>query len=91
MTRRLSVTLNDADRAKLQDRANAHRMPLAAYLRAAALNDPTDPRGTARAADAWWETLPPERRDQIHRWVTGRHAIPPQPDRQASIDDLIPE
>lgn len=32
----------------------------------------------ADAADTWWDTLPPRRRSQIHRWIVSPDQTTPQ-------------
>lgn len=39
-----------------------------------------------KGADDWWDGLPAERREQIHRWVTQRRTGDELPDEQLSLD-----
>lgn len=40
-----------------------------------------------RAADDWWDALPAERREQIHRWVTQRRTGDAElPEEQLALD-----
>lgn len=54
----------------------------------------TDP--AAQFAAAWWDSLDPARRVQIHRWIAGREAtldhppIPGQTDLLAELDRSRP-
>ena len=39
-----------------------------------------------READDWWDELPAERREQIHRWVTQRRGTEEPPEEQLLLD-----
>lgn len=72
-TSRLPVTFSPAEKATLRRRAAAHKVTMAAYVRAAALGQrPASRSGVGADADAWWDTLPPSRRAQVHGWLTAR-------------------
>jgi hypothetical protein len=65
------VTFTPAEKAKVRRRAAAHKMPMAAYVRATSLGErPQGRSGVAADADAWWDALPPSRRAQVHGWLT---------------------
>lgn len=37
-------------------------------------------------ADAWWASLPPGRREQIHRWIQPEAREEPIPEEQLLLD-----
>jgi hypothetical protein len=65
---RVGVALSRDEHAELRRRAKLHRVSMAQYVRMATLST----SNTARSADQWWDELPPDRRDQVHRWLTKR-------------------
>lgn len=67
---RLSVTLSVTEKLKLWQRARAHGMSMAAFMRAAALGDFS--RSRSRIADEWWDGLTATRRAQVYAWLHGR-------------------
>lgn len=73
------VALSPEERTELRIRAKAHRIPVAAYVRAAALGRRPDSAGVAKEADEWWDNLPPGRRAQVHGWLTARRDTGPDP------------
>lgn len=70
-TRRLSVTLAPHERTAIRDRAKAHGVSMAAFIRASALGErPTPGAASSAHIDEWWESLPATRREQVYRWLT---------------------
>lgn len=65
--RLLKVALSDEEYALVRARAAAHRRMAATWARSVLLGE----RGATKDADAWWDSLPPSRREQVHRWVSG--------------------
>lgn len=66
----LKIALSDEERAIVRARSAAHRRRPATWARAVLLGD----QGRAvKDADDWWDSLPPNRRAQVHRWVAGAH------------------
>lgn len=67
----VKVSLSSEEHAIVAARAAQHRKKVAVWARTVLLGDP----GRAAAdADSWWDTLPPTRRAQVHRWVAGAHS-----------------
>jgi hypothetical protein len=77
-SRRITLTVDDTEHREITRRARAHRVPVAAYVRAAALSRADDPRGVAVDADRWWGRLPPGRKSQIMSWLTASSGPDPQ-------------
>lgn len=69
---RVVVYFTPSEKQSLRRRAAAHRVPMAAFLRAVAFGERPQ-TGVAAAADEWWDGLPPDRRAQLHAWLTTRH------------------
>lgn len=40
----------------------------------------------AADADRWWASLPPARREQIHRWIEPEAREQPMPEHQLALD-----
>lgn len=40
------------------------------------------------AADDWWDGLPVDRKEQIHRWVTQRRQADDLPEEQLTLVDV---
>lgn len=73
---RLSVAVDESQRATLRSRARAFGVPMAEYLRASALGV----RPAQSTADAWWDGLSQSRKAQVHGWLTtGRGREPENP------------
>lgn len=50
--------------------------------------------GDARLPDAWWDSLPADRKTQIFRWIAGREGVDfdhPHIDGQTDILALLPK
>lgn len=45
----------------------------------------------AEVADAWWERLPSRRRVQVHDWIEGKPAVPPELPGQTDLLGLMKE
>lgn len=86
--RRFTFVLDPATESALRQRAAAHNVSQAAFLRSAIVG--ARPGGgsgeTASSADAWWDTLPPSRRAQVHAWLTQRHSSDDTMPGQLEID-----
>lgn len=41
-------------------------------------------------ADAWWASLPPARRERIHRWLGSGSEEEPLPEQQLTLDVADP-
>lgn len=44
-----------------------------------------------KEADDWWDSLPVDRKEQIHRWVTPRRQHHDLPDEQLELLTDLPE
>ena len=64
----LRIALNDEERAVVRARAATHRRRAATWARAVLVGEQA---AASRDADAWWDSLPPNRRAQVHQWVSG--------------------
>ena len=70
--RAVKIMVSDEELAELRHRARSHRKQVATWARGVLLGD----QGAAvKDADAWWDALPPSRREQVHRWVARSHTI----------------
>lgn len=66
----VKVSLSAEEYAVVAARAAAHRRRVAVWARAVLLGD----HGRAvKDADDWWDSLPPQRRAQVYRWVDNAH------------------
>jgi len=91
---RLSVTLDAYHNTELRERARAHGVSKAAFVRAAIIGArPGGGKGeAAEAADRWWDNLSPSRRAGIHTWITQvRGKAPEDPDQLNLLDVLLAE
>lgn len=79
--RLLKVALSDEEYAVVRQRAAAHRRMAATWARSVLLGE----RGATKDADAWWDSLPPARREQVHRWVAGAHSTAGPPPGQLTM------
>lgn len=71
---KITVRVAPDELAALKTRARLHGTTAASYLRAVGLGyRPDDPKRLARTAEAWWDSLPPGRRNQVHGWLTTRN------------------
>jgi hypothetical protein len=77
---RIGVALSREEHTELRRRARLHRVSMAQYVRMATLSSSS----TQRSADQWWDELPPDRRDQVHRWLTERE----RPD-EPTVDQVM--
>lgn len=85
-TRVVKVLLSDAEHAVVAERARAHRKRVATWARCVLLGEQGQ---AAKDADSWWDTLPPQRRAQVHRWVAGQHGAPePIPGQSDLLEGL---
>lgn len=69
-TRRFSLTLDDAQRARLRARAKAHGVNMSKYLRALidGHRPGAEPGSDAAAADRWYDSRSPARRVAVARY-----------------------
>lgn len=84
---RVTLWLRPTTVAALRQRSHAHGLSMSAYADATLLGHRPGgaPGQTASAADEWWDTLPPSRREQIHGWVANPR---PADDEQHHPDQL---
>ena len=69
----MSVRLSGEEAAELSRRAAVHGVSVAEYVRRAALKGSV---AHTSAADQWWDEQTPERREQVHGWLTKRAEAP---------------
>lgn len=63
------MRVNGDEHATIRRRARAHRTTAAGYLRALGVGTRPGPSRSV-TADAWWDSLPAGRRNQVHGWLT---------------------
>lgn len=83
---RIVVRVSAGEASEIRRRARAHRTTAAGYLRALGVGARPGPARSVDA-DAWWDSLPAGRRNQVHGWLT-RPSTATEPDPLQTLIDL---